>query len=295
MKNKNLSYLFLALAMTIVGTSVVVGKIITTSLPIFLSSFISLLTASLLFMPTLSKRNVFSSIKKSDLFYLILQAFLGTVLYRILLFTGLKYIDASYAGILSALQPAFIALLAVAFLKEKQTSVKMIGISLAVIGLILTYSSQTFKIDLNSGLFIGTALILLSVIGEACFSVFAKKLSPKIEPVMIAGIVTVISTLMMLPLGIYDFLITGIPQITLVGGLAVVYYGVFLTYISFILWFKGLDSVKASVAGIFTALVPISGILFSALLLRDYPSTFEVIGGMLIVASILLVVYKNEK
>jgi drug/metabolite transporter (DMT)-like permease len=72
------------------------------------------------------------------------------------------------------------------------------------------------------------------------------------------------------------------------------YYGVFLTYLSFILWFTGLKYVSASVAGVFTALIPVSGVLLSMLFLGETPSTLEFFGGVLIILSIILVVYKNE-
>lgn len=289
------AYLYLSVAMIIVGTSVVAGKVITSELPIFISSFVSLLIASLLFLPTLLKEFSLKRLKPTDLLYLSLQALLGTVLYRMLLFVGLKYIDPSYAGILSALQPAFIAILAIMLLKEKLHNKQLIGVLLAVAGLVITYSSHSVKVEIGSGLFIGTGLILLSVLGEALFSVFAKKLSTSIKPFAIAGLVTIISTIMMLPFGIYDLVTFGVPAVSLVGALSVVYYGVFLTYVSFILWFKGLESVKASVAGVFTALVPVSGLVFSSLLLGDYPNKLELIGGLLIIVSIILVVYKNEK
>ncbi len=293
-QNKS-AYLYLAMAMIIVGTSVVVGKVISDSLPIFLSTFASLLIASLLFLPTLLKNRSFSSISKSDLFYLSLQALLGTVLYRIFLFLGLKYVDSSYAGILTALQPAMISILAIVFLREKQTLKQIIGVVLAVIGLFITYTSNSVKWDLGSGLFIGSALIFLSIFGEACFSIFAKKVSYKIKPFEIAGIVTVISTVLIIPLAIYDLLQSTFTSISIIQITSIIYYGVFLTYISFILWFKGLEKVKAGEAGIFTALVPIAGLFFSAILLRDIPSFAEMIGCVLIIISIILVVYKDEK
>lgn len=295
MKNNTTAYFYLASAMLLVGTSVVVGKVMANTMPIFLSSFLSLLIASFLYLPTLIKGKVFNKLKKSDLFYLSLQALLGTVLYRIFLFLGLQYVDASFAGILTALQPAMITILAVIFLKEKQNPKQLIGITLAVIGLLITYSSNSLKIDLNSGLFIGTILILFSILGEACFSVFAKKLSTQIKPFVIAGIVTVLSMIMMIPLSIYDLVNSGTSSINISGFIAIAYYGIFLTYISFILWFRGLEKVKASIAGIFTALVPISGLIFSAIFLKDYPNILELTGATLIIISIILVVYKNGK
>lgn len=187
-----------------------------------------------------------------------------------------------------------ISFLAIIFLKEKQSLRQILGVILAVVGLFVTYASNSTQIDISSGIFIGSCLILLSIFGEACFSVLAKKLSIKIKPFEIADIVTVLSTIMLVPFAIYDFIMNKPSNFTVVQVFSVLFYGIFLTYISFILWFKGLEKVKAGEAGIFTALVPISGLFFSAIILFDIPNRFEVIGAILIIISIVLVVYKKS-
>lgn len=280
--------------MIIVGSSVVVGKLIASTLPIFLSSFLSLLVASLLFLPNLIPLIKSKVLTKNDYLYLSLQALLGTVLYRIFFFLGLKYIDASFAGILSALQPAVISILAVFFLRENLSTKEKVGIGLAVTGLMIAYFANKITLTFNSGLLIGTVLILLAVLGEACFSVFAKKLDKKVSPMAIAGMVTLISCILSFPTAIYDIFHFDLSSISLFGLGLIMYYGVFLTYISFILWFSGLKYVSASVAGVFTALIPVSGVLLSMLFFRETPSAFEFFGGALIILSIFLVVYKNE-
>lgn len=295
MNQKIKAYIELSLAMIIVGSSVVVGKLITDSLPIFLSSFLSLLIATILFLPSIIPLIKSNQLTKNDYFYLGLQGLLGTVLYRIFFFLGLKYIDASFAGILTALQPAMISILAIFFLKERLSSKEKLGIGLAVSGLMIAYLANKVTVTLGSGLLIGTILVLLAVLGEACFSVFAKKLNKKVSPMAIAGMVTLISCGLSLPTALYDLLSFNITSITPFGLGLIAYYGVFLTYISFILWFKGLKQVTASVAGVFTALVPVSGILLSIIFLKETPNIMEFVGGLLIILSIILVVYKNEK
>lgn len=79
------AYLYLTFSMTIVGSSLVVGKIITNSFPVFLASGLSLLVASIAFLPFLIKaENGFPRLGKKDLSVIILQALLGTFIYRIL-------------------------------------------------------------------------------------------------------------------------------------------------------------------------------------------------------------------
>jgi drug/metabolite transporter (DMT)-like permease len=103
MKRSNKSivaYLQLAAAMTIVGSSMVVGKIITSSFPVFLASGLSLGIASLIFLTLLaSSGNKLLVLKGKDLLVILLQAFLGTFIYRILLLYGLRYTTATQSGI----------------------------------------------------------------------------------------------------------------------------------------------------------------------------------------------------
>jgi len=281
--------------MLIVGTSVVAGKLITTTMPIFLSSFLSLVVASLLFLPTVYPVIKGKTLTKRDYWYLSLQALLGTVLYRIFFFFGLRYVNAGYTGILSALQPAMISILALIYLKEKPSFRQKAGVLLAVCGLMIVYVANGDATGTSPNIFLGTVLILLAVFGEACFSIFAKKVDAKVSPTTVAGVVTILSCIMMLPLALIDLISPSLPPLTITGLGLILYYGVFLTYISFVLWFKGLSQVSASVAGVFTALVPVSGVILSVIILREMPSCFDLIGGLLIIASLVLVVYKKAR
>ncbi|KNZ40892.1 DMT family transporter [Acetobacterium bakii] len=70
--------------------------------------------------------------------------------------------------------------------------------------------------------------------------------------------------------------------------ICIIYYGSFVSFLSYVLWFRGIEKVKASDAAIFTSVVPVSSILLSAILLNEKILLIHVIGMILIVMGILI-------
>lgn len=48
-----------------------------------------------------------------------------------------------------------------------------------------------------------------------------------------------------------------------------IYYGFFVSFLSYVLWFKGIEKVPASNAAVFTSMVPVSSIVLSAVVLKE--------------------------
>ncbi|WP_081998888.1 DMT family transporter [Robinsoniella peoriensis] len=58
-------------------------------------------------------------------------------------------------------------------------------------------------------------------------------------------------------------------RIDLSSVICVIYYGFFVSFISYVLWFKGIEKVPASNAAVFTSMVPVSSIVLSAVVLKE--------------------------
>lgn len=232
---KLISYLQLTAAMTIVGSSMVVGKIITSSFPVFLASGLSLGIASLIFVFLIifSKDNK-PKLNKNDLLVILLQAFLGTFIYRILLLYGLRYATAMQSGIITSTGPAVIGILSYLLLREKVTKNKLIGIICSVLGvLVINLNSINTTSEQKTALILGVGLVFGSVVVEALFSVLAKMVSTNVTPLIMAALVTIFSFIMFLPFSIYEGLKFNFARTNIADWVFIVYYGLFVTVISF--------------------------------------------------------------
>ena len=62
----------------------------------------------------------------------------------------------------------------------------------------------------------------------------------------------------------YDFAAMRLSTVLCIG-----YYGIFVSFLSYVFWFKGIAVVPAGVAAAFTGFVPLSGVLLSGMFLRE--------------------------
>lgn len=121
------------LAMTIVGSSVVAGKFIIQSFPVFLANELRFLVASAALVPLWMKVEGFSVLDRKDYLSIFLQALFGVFLFNILMLSGLSLTSAIEAGIITSTLPACTAILSVFLLKEHFTRNIGLGVLMAVL------------------------------------------------------------------------------------------------------------------------------------------------------------------
>src|SRR5438034_8520964 len=127
--------------MALVGSSVVVGKLLVAHLPVFLISGIRFAIASLILVPLalLAARGV-PAIGARDLGVMALQAASGMFAFNALLLAGLALTSAAEGGIVTSTTPAVAAALAAVVLGERWTGRRSAAIGLAVLGILIVTS-----------------------------------------------------------------------------------------------------------------------------------------------------------
>lgn len=288
------AYIDIATAMIIVGSSIVVGKIITNSLPIFAALFIRFSIAIPLLIWLCQRRGVLYVPKKSLLVQIFLQALFGVFLFNALLLMGLRFTTASQGAILSSATPAFIALLGWFILKERISISSWVGVLLTVLGILiinLVGAESVFQLD-GSAL-LGNALMLAAFFCEALF-IFFRKTSAQIPALLGATWVTVFGMLLSLPLGVYEMLQFDVATISWMDVAVLLYYGIFVSAIAYFLAFRGLERASATAAGVLSGLVPISAIIISTLILGEAFTLAHAVGLLLVSSAIVIMTRQAE-
>ncbi|EKD99589.1 MAG: permease of the drug/metabolite transporter (DMT) superfamily [uncultured bacterium] len=75
---------------------------------------------------------------------------------------------------------------------------------------------------------------------------------------------------------------------------SILYYGLFVTVISFQLWFRGLSKVDASAAGVFMGVVPVSSLILGYFILKE-PFYLSYLAGAVFVILGISFIYKSHK
>ncbi|SDD90063.1 DMT family transporter [Natrinema hispanicum] len=275
--------------MVIVGSSVVVAKIIVADFPIFLANELRFLIAASILVPLyLLTNDGLPQYSKRDTAILASQAFTGVFLFNVLLFYGIQFTNAAEAGIITSTTPAFVAVIAVVFLNDQLTRNTVLGVSFTVLGILaIEVLGSGSGVGRGPNPLFGNFLIFGAVLGEALFTILGKAVSDRISPLEITTAASVFGVLLFLPFALYELTWFDVGTVPAVAWIPIVYYGVVVTVVAFMLWFRGVAMVPASTAGVFTGMLPVSAVLLSYLLLGEPFLWSHVVGIICVVAGIV--------
>jgi drug/metabolite transporter (DMT)-like permease len=275
--------------MFISGSAVVVSKMMVSSLPTFLATELGIFIGMLILLPLtfLIKKESWRADWNTHL-VLFAQALCGIFLYRVFTFVGLKYTTAATSGLITSATPLIIVILAYFILKERLSIRRIIGIICVIIGLLTINLYTYFSAEVAEGSIKGNMLIMIAVICEALFSILSKAKSKPLSALCRTTIIVFYAFILLLPFSIYDAIGYDFSDMENKTILCIVYYGVFVSFLSYILWFRGIEKIPASNAAVFTSVVPISSILLSAILLKESILLVHIISLIFIIVGICI-------
>lgn len=275
-------------AMSIVGSSVVAGKLVVQSFPIFLANELRFLVAAIILIPLWIKIEGFSTLNRKELVAVFLQALLGVFLFNVLMLHGLSKTTAMEAGIITGTLPVCTAILSYFILKEKLTRNMGISILLAVVGAIFMNIANYSATNHYSTSLLGNLFILGAVFCESLFIIIGKLISYRMSALTVSTMVSLFGVILFFPLAVAESRYFEFEEISAAEWGLVLYFGIVVTVIAFLLMQQGLAVISASWAGVLTSLLPISSMILSSILLDEKITNLQVCGFFLIIAAIYL-------
>jgi drug/metabolite transporter (DMT)-like permease len=149
---------------------------------------------------------------------------------------------------------------------------------------------ETTGVQDSAGSVVGDLLIFGAVVSEALYTIYAKKLAGKVEPLhatMWANIIALVLYLPLVLLTVRDF---DLATMTLPLWALLVAYALMASVLSFWLWYRGTAIVPASKAGLFTALMPLTAVGLAIAALGEQPTIAHACGAVLLLGSLALAV-----
>jgi len=280
------------LAMAFAGSSVVVGKLLSTRAPVFLSVELSLCAALVAILPAqIARRKELALLGARELAFMFFQALFGIVLFRALTLYGLHFTTALSAGVITSAAPAVMAALAALALRERLGPRQAAGVALAVAGLLLINlwgHGAPGRAHGEAGSLAGNLLVLGAVVCEALLTIFRKRSGGRIGSITNTTVLVAMSAVMMLPFALLDLRDFSVTKIDTIAWISIVYYGAVATVIAYILWGHGALRISANRTGIATAALPVTALILSALVLREPLGAQHLLGCALVIAGIIL-------
>jgi drug/metabolite transporter (DMT)-like permease len=211
---------------------------------------------------------------------------LGITLYNSLFAAGLSLVEASRAALIVPSNPAFTALFAALFLKERLGKVRAAGVALCVLGALWVLSRGDPRLAANLELGLGEALLVLCIFMWSAYTLLGRVALSALPPLALtAYVMTAGSVALALPAWLEQ---DSLARVTSQGWAALGYLVVFGTVLPFLWFYEGVKALGAARAAQFINLVPPLAVAESVLILGEPMTPALYVGAGLVVAGLYL-------
>ncbi|MFB5268452.1 DMT family transporter [Paenibacillus enshidis] len=282
-------YLTAAVAAILIWSTSFVGtKVAYHSFPPLTLGAARFLIASVILGVVMLVRKEFALPAPKDLGWMALSGILGTTLYFALENIGLELTTASSAALIVASYPAITALLEFIFYRVKISWLKGLGIVMAIAGV---YQISGGSQGAGSGQLTGNLILIAAGVVFAAYNFTTRKVVSSYSMVTVSFYQTITGTIAFIPLALLERSRWQAPTAESLWML--LYLGIFCSVAAFMLYNYGLRGLSSSTAVTLMNLVPLFGVLFSSVFLGEVMHIYDWIGGILIIAGVMLSVRDN--
>nr|WGD68770.1 DMT family transporter [Bacillus subtilis] len=267
------------------GLNLVIIKVLVEDLPPQTMTAFRIMMAGITALIIIVLGKSFRRLTKKEWIYTLLGMLFGVILHHSLIAVGLTMIDASNASLILALVPLTTAILAVLFLGEQLTKLRVLGFILALTGVFFIQGRSFSNMQLSQG----ELILIIAMFVQAISFIFVKKATETLDSKQVTTIMYLAGSIGLLiisfitePGGVNEM--TSAPLFTY---FLFIVSGLVATGIGYIVFNATIQQIGAGETAIFNNFVPFFGLVFSAIFLNETITISQLIGFVFIVAGVL--------
>jgi drug/metabolite transporter (DMT)-like permease len=235
--------------------------------------------------------------KPKDILIFVQLAALGAFPSQVLMTYGTQYSLASNSAILVLTLPVITAVFAFLILKEKMNRIRWISFAIAIIGVALCSTDDIKQMDMSSRYALGNLLIFIAIIGNAYYNVGCKKIAEQYTEMEMVFYTYLVMVILLAPLVWYyePEMYLKIPDYTTNTWIGMISLTLFHNFLSMLLFFKALKNLDATQVALSNYMITFIGLPIAAIWLGETLKTQAIIGGVLVLASTLILTIVDNK
>lgn len=283
MEIKNRGLAEIHLAVLFFGFAGLFGKFITLPSLVIVFGRVVFASAFLLIVLLIQKQKISLNNNKDYVYFAILGVILA--FHWVAFFLAIQLSTVAIGLLTFSTFPVFVTFIEPIFFKDK---IKIKNIIIALItffGVALVVPKFTLSNTMTQGAIWG----VVAGFTFAILSVLNKKYVSEYKSLVISFYQCTVAIFVLLPFVLFIKPVFVMKDILLLGILGIVFTG-----ISHTLFINGLRTVKAQTASIIASLEPVYGIIATVILLKEFPSLKEVMGGVIILAMAAYSTFKTK-
>ncbi|MBF0210993.1 MAG: DMT family transporter [Desulfamplus sp.] len=225
---------------------------------------------------------------KANWLKIVILSIFSISLYNSLLYYSAQFTTATNISFVIASTPAITFILSWIFLRQQESTLKVIGMLISLIGMLFIVFkgslSNLFSLVVN----IGDLIVFIAVISWSIYSVLFKYIKLNIDPVAFLTITIIAGLPFILPFYIWEISVYGLFAINTTNISIILFLGLFPSIVSYLCWNEGVKRAGPNMASIFLYLIPVFASVIAFIYLGERLYFYHIAGGVLIAAGLIL-------
>ena len=261
--------------------------IVLRSMGVYTSVFLRFACAALvLFALLLWREKRLRHLSPREVVLVVGLGFLGITIYNTMFTAGLARVEASRASLIVPTNPAFTALFAVLFLRERLSAARAAGIALCVLGALWVLARGDPGALLRFEIGAGELLLIACIFIWSAYTLLGSVALSSLSPLALTAYVMLAGSFPLAFAAMGEA--GGLARVTWQSWSALAYLVVFGTVLPFLWFYEGVRALGAARASQFINLVPPLAVAESILILGEPWNPALLVGGTLVVAGLYL-------
>ncbi|MGE0357909.1 MAG: DMT family transporter [Burkholderiales bacterium] len=215
--------------------------------------------------------------------------FWGTGLHNAFAYVGLQYTTATNGVILNSAIPVLIILTGWIVYRDTITRGQAVGVAVSLAGVMAVLTGGDPAVLARLSLNRGDLIVLAGMVFWAVYTVLLRTRPAVLPGLALLACCGVVGVALLAPLCAVELVfLGGRVEFTPASVAAMLYVGIFPSFIGYVFWNRAVAQVGSNVAGIFIHLMPAFGSLLAWLFLDERFEAFHLAGIALILAGVWL-------
>lgn len=221
--------------------------------------------------------------------FIVRLGFWGTGLHNAFAYVGLQYTTATNGVILNSSIPILIILLGWLAYRDSITRIQALGVGVSLLGVLAILTGGDLSVLAQLALNKGDVIVLVGMVFWAAYTIFLREKPDDLPGIVLLACCASVGVVLLLPLMALEMaFFDGRVEFTPATLGAMIYVGIFPSFVSYVFWNKAVAEVGSNVAGIFLHLMPVFGSLLAWIFLGESIRLYHFVGIGLILAGIAL-------
>ncbi len=221
----------------------------------------------------------------SDVPMLMLLGVFGVTLNQLFFVMGIGRTSVAHAAIVIGMTPILVLVIASAIGQESISVTKLIGMALALAGVITLHFSSSKGAGTSIG---GDSLIFLASLTFALFTVMGKRVANNFGSITVNTFAYVGGGLLLLPLTLWQASGFAFQKVSWTAWLSIAYMAAFPSVLCYLIYYYALTHIPASRVSAFSYLQPLLATVIAIPFLGENPTTSLAMGGSLVLAGVFV-------